>query len=374
MVGCAKIKASVAYQFFISYASEDATTAEQIRGLLESLGAKCWIAPDSISPGEPYTRAIPKAIRESGSVILLFSKSSDASEDVNNEITLARKYKKPVIPIRIENVEPDFLEYHLGVPQWIDYFGDRRSKGEIRIRKMVTDLCGSAGSSSAVRSQPQTPPATAANKRVVTAPEKRANTPAAISQTPAHSAPRAGQLDEIKAKADQGDAQAQFALGAIYKSGSGVGCDLNEALRWFQAAAKQGHIGAKHQIGLIYARHDLYTPKFIVKDPNARSEAVRWFREAAEHGYPAAQHDLGVMYALGSGVEKDEREALRWYLEAAQQGDADAQYSAAMMYAKGRGVEQDINEAVRWCSEAADRGNERARNALPGLEVQRRKG
>ena len=50
--------------FFISYASEDIAKAREICALLTSLGATYWIAPDHIDPGEAYTLAIPKAIRE----------------------------------------------------------------------------------------------------------------------------------------------------------------------------------------------------------------------------------------------------------------------------------------------------------------------
>ena len=94
------------YQFFISYASKDLAEAQAVCALLERPGVTCWMAPDSIMPGESYVRAIPKAIRESAAVVLLFSKSADESDDVMSEITLARKYKKRIVPVRVEDDEP----------------------------------------------------------------------------------------------------------------------------------------------------------------------------------------------------------------------------------------------------------------------------
>src|SRR5438045_1738443 len=61
----------MAYHFFISYSTNDERKAREIRILLESLGANIWMAPDSISPGDAYTLAIPKAIRESAVLLLI---------------------------------------------------------------------------------------------------------------------------------------------------------------------------------------------------------------------------------------------------------------------------------------------------------------
>ena len=43
------------------------------------------------------------------------------------------------------------------------------------------------------------------------------------------------------------------------------------------------------------------------------AEAMRWFRAAADQGHAEAQNQLGVAYAEGDGVERDDMEAVRWY-------------------------------------------------------------
>ncbi len=53
------------------------------------------------------------------------------------------------------------------------------------------------------------------------------------------------------------------------------------------------------------------------KDPK---EAVKWYRKAADQGHAGAQHNLGWMYANGEGGERDPKEAVKWYRKAADQG------------------------------------------------------
>lgn len=47
---------------FISYRSKDADAANAVRMVLQQNGIECWMAPESISMGDDYSNAIPKAI------------------------------------------------------------------------------------------------------------------------------------------------------------------------------------------------------------------------------------------------------------------------------------------------------------------------
>src|SRR6202012_1698605 len=54
-----------------------------------------------------------------------FSKSANASEEITKELALASKYKKYVVPARVEDVLPtEAFEYALADRQWIDLFKD----------------------------------------------------------------------------------------------------------------------------------------------------------------------------------------------------------------------------------------------------------
>jgi len=58
--------------------------------------------------------------------------------------------------------------------------------------------------------------------------------------------------DGLRRLADQGDAAAQFAIGARYATGDEVPQDYAAAVRWFSLAAEQGHVVAQATLGAYY--------------------------------------------------------------------------------------------------------------------------
>ena len=60
------------------------------------------------------------------------------------------------------------------------------------------------------------------------------------------------EIDALRARAEQGDASAQFALGFMYADGEGVPQDDVEAVRWYRLAAEQGHAVAQSNLGVRY--------------------------------------------------------------------------------------------------------------------------
>ena len=59
-------------------------------------------------------------------------------------------------------------------------------------------------------------------------------------------------LAELRARAEAGDAVAQFNLGFMYTNGEGVPQDDDEAVRWYRLAAEQGHAPAQALLGAMY--------------------------------------------------------------------------------------------------------------------------
>jgi len=57
----------------------------------------------------------------------------------------------------------------------------------------------------------------------------------------------------VRTLAENGDADAQFVLGTMYRDGQGVEQDYTEALEWWHKAAEQGVIDAQFALGNIYA-------------------------------------------------------------------------------------------------------------------------
>lgn len=54
--------------------------------------------------------------------------------------------------------------------------------------------------------------------------------------------------------AKNGNAEAQYVLGMMYRAGRGVPQDYNEAKKWYRLAAEQGHPIAQFYLGWIYAK------------------------------------------------------------------------------------------------------------------------
>ncbi|SCZ53454.1 SH3 domain-containing protein [Thiohalomonas denitrificans] len=52
--------------------------------------------------------------------------------------------------------------------------------------------------------------------------------------------------------AEEGDAEAQFALGWMYHHGYGLAIDDREAVTWWQRAVEQGHLEAMFSLGTLY--------------------------------------------------------------------------------------------------------------------------
>ena len=71
--------------------------------------------------------------------------------------------------------------------------------------------------------------------------------------TAAQSGDFATALKEWKPHAGQGDADAQYNLGLMYKNGWGVPQDDKEAVRWYTLASEQEHAKAQYNLGVMYA-------------------------------------------------------------------------------------------------------------------------
>lgn len=117
----------------------------------------------------------------------------------------------------------------------------------------------------------------------------------------------------LEARAQKGDAQAQYLLGK----------------RYFDTAVSMGD----------YAR------------------AAGLIKKSAEQGYAKAETALGLLYKNGLGVTRSYEQAMKWMRRAAEQGNAVAQNELGVMYAKGHGAPKNLDEAAKWCQMAAAQGS-----------------
>jgi TPR repeat protein len=148
---------------------------------------------------------------------------------------------------------------------------------------------------------------------------------------------------ETMRAAEQGDANAQFEIGNMYRFGVIVEKDDKKSLEWIQKAAKQGHIKAQSELGRMY----LYEQN--------KMKAVEWLQKTAEQGDVDAQFKFGSMYEEGQGVEQNYIKAVEWFLKAAEQDSSDAQFRLGLIYQEGRdGIERDDKKAAEWYRRAAE--------------------
>jgi len=106
---------------FISYASQDSAVANTVVEALERHGAKCWIAPRDVVPGEFYAGAIVHAIDAANVIVLILSENAATSQHVLREVERASSKRHPVVAFRIELAPmPAHLEYFLNTSHWLD--------------------------------------------------------------------------------------------------------------------------------------------------------------------------------------------------------------------------------------------------------------
>jgi TPR repeat protein len=164
-------------------------------------------------------------------------------------------------------------------------------------------------------------------------------------------------IPDLQARASQGDAQAQYALGRAFVDGNGVTRDFKQAANWLQMAAQQGHPEAAATLGELYQ-----AGQGVPKD---LPSALKWYHAAGDKGSVAAQYDLGFLYEKGQGMPRDAKQAAHWFLLAAQGGDPLAQFDYGQRCEQGIGVDKNLIEALKWLTLAAAGGQADAAAAVP---------
>jgi TPR repeat protein len=163
---------------------------------------------------------------------------------------------------------------------------------------------------------------------------------------------------------DASDADAQARLGSLLYLCLGGPCDLPEATRLLQNAARQGSREAEAWLALVW-----------ITRGGDYLRAVKFAREAAERGDLKGVLGMAFAYEDGAGVARDAREADRYYRTAfpgvragAEDGDPFLQNTLARMYRSGLGgVTRDEAKAADLFGKAADQGYATAQSNLAGM-------
>ena len=114
-------------------------------------------------------------------------------------------------------------------------------------------------------------------------------------------------IEQLRAKAEQGDALAQFTLGEMYEKGRGVPQDDKRAAAWYRKSAEQGFANAQVNLGWKYDKGQGVPQDF--------AQAYMWLNLAAAQGNKTAikARDLAVKKAYTpSQIEEGQRLAREW--------------------------------------------------------------
>ena len=136
----------------------------------------------------------------------------------------------------------------------------------------------------------------------------------------------------FRESAENGVAIAQYNLGVLYFSGRGVEQDYRKAYRWTRMAAEQGFVNAQANLGTLYYNDlgvseglEAYWPISLFLRSSRLQEAAKWYLAAASQDHGQAQYFLATLYQAGSGVEKDLVKAYQWTKLAMDNEVAEAQ-------------------------------------------------
>ena len=120
--------------------------------------------------------------------------------------------------------------------------------------------------------------------------------------------------------ANQGHVQAQFGYGLMLQDESQTLQSeqneklfiqySNEALKFFQRAAKQGYSPASMSVAQTYALQG-----------NVK-KAFQWAQKSANQGFSGAYAAVGHSFLLGSGTKRNVNRGIQWLKRAAELGDA----------------------------------------------------
>ena len=95
------------YDVFISYSSKDSHIVHNYAKYLEKEGYQVWYDVKGIYTGVEFSNEIVNAIENSKLFIFFSSENSNKSEWTKGEILTAQKFKKQILPVRIDDSDYD---------------------------------------------------------------------------------------------------------------------------------------------------------------------------------------------------------------------------------------------------------------------------
>lgn len=119
-------------------------------------------------------------------------------------------------------------------------------------------------------------------------------------------------IDAWMPLADEGNRDALFNMGQLYRMGKGVPRDPVMAEYFYRKAADKGHLAAQGNLGTLYY--------FGFEDSPRVASAIRWWQQAAKGGDARSQYMIGILYYNGEHLRRDPVRAYAWIRKASVAG------------------------------------------------------
>lgn len=131
-------KLSEQKDIFISYSRKDTETVKDIYNWLEGKGYKCWIDLEGMSSSDSYKAIIVDAIKNSKILMFMSSENSNSSQNVVSEVSLAMKYGKKIIPVKLDEVPyTPSIEYDIVNIDFVNYYNSDHDFAKNMILKKI---------------------------------------------------------------------------------------------------------------------------------------------------------------------------------------------------------------------------------------------
>ena len=131
---------------FISYSSKNKDVADAFRHLLRKNGIDNWMAPYDIPAGSEYAEVLYDSIAGCSCLLLLLTDVSQNSKWVKKEVNVAISNGKPVIPVKLEDVELNSAmklylnDQHIALVRTLD----ENSEGVKGVLRSIVAIAGQA--------------------------------------------------------------------------------------------------------------------------------------------------------------------------------------------------------------------------------------
>ena len=113
------------HSVFISHAAENQPFVEStLLPLLDESGVTAWYSGHDLAPGDYWEQGLRDGIRAADWFLLVMSRAAQGSDWVKDELRLALNEGKRILPLRLEDCDPDEFSLRLDRIQQLDFEHD----------------------------------------------------------------------------------------------------------------------------------------------------------------------------------------------------------------------------------------------------------